>query len=347
MELSSGVVPNAVKASALAVEINVEIQRAISVYRGGAEIFPSGSYEVIQCQGSRDGATLSPEKATQMGVAMFQEADRIFTRAENRLADLGPQANAQISFLQGTVHYYRWMVANAQYTKSATPQVMTVPTTGSDAGATRRQSLAEGGRLDLAIARFEEAYSLGLNREIFLFLYWGNALRAARRFDDSVRVYRLANELAPTDYRPLLNTAHAMLDNVIHAPAETPSKLVARRLNDAIQHVADHLSWASTGGPYGHYVTKIEHALQRWHADHAEPAGGPGPGEQLRSDFAGCLAKHKPECSAPDVSLRERAQLKICVDQVRKRLHRHGLVQSMDVGRQAPEKGAVLTSALP
>ena len=132
-----------------------------------------------------------------------------------------------------------------------------------------------------------------------LFLTWGNALWAARKFDDAVEKYLTVGEIAPGEGTPLLNAAIALLDKVSYGTSsEEPA------LFEALQAVADHLSWQSSGGPYAYYTSKIRAALN---------SSNPGQSSARGKDFDDCLKKYEPN-SAGD-SLLERAQLKICVDQ--------------------------------
>jgi hypothetical protein len=279
--------------SVLAIKMYGEIQTSYSYFTNAVKELSKAAKELEgSMPGRASGDQVPPNPKAQY---LLKRAEESLTNADRDLAQIGPTADTLVPYLRGLIQYRRWMLVMSAFRKSPHLRVMT----GEDENQV--ESKKEKVFLDEAIRRYEEAYALGRNTSA-LNMDWGNALWAARKFDCAFEKYLTAGEITPSDSAPLLNAAIALLDKVSYGASNQEVALF-----EALQAVADHLSWKSSGGPYDNYVPEIRKALSSWRSD--QPS-------ELPKDFDDCMEKYKPDDK--DVNVRhllERAQLKICVDQ--------------------------------
>ena len=113
-----------------------------------------------------------------------------------------PRLDALVHHLEGLVYYRQWMLMAHLRTKSA--------------AITMASGEEELKHLRRAIDSFERAAAD--ERTDGLYMDWGNALRAAKRFGDAADKYVQAADIRPQAYGPRLNYTIALLDGVIQGP---------------------------------------------------------------------------------------------------------------------------------
>ena len=251
----------------------------------------------------------------------LEEADKFLKDAARRLRELAdngqnaptpaaPKARPadqdplrpMLSHLEGVILYRQWMI-EAHKRKPENPS-----------------NFAEGAeekkQLDEAVKSFQTSQSEGKQGAQF-FLQWGNALLALRRFDDAVKRYRHAGDMAPTNNAPMLNVAVALLEKSMGSAATLKDRF------EAVRQTSSYLTWASDGGPFDILPIRIAKALN-----------GMGDGREATA-FDDCrreLAIYEADPKVRDMT--HTAALKICVDRARDSLS--GQIAKEAVRLQAP-----------
>jgi len=211
--------------------------------------------------------------------------------AQAKSAD-GSRVDSMVAHLRGLILYRQWMidVHRRQWKKPI--------------------DLAEGDKekqqVSAAVSFFETSFREG-RQTAWLFLDWGNGLRALGKFDAAIEQYRRAGDIAPDFYAPSLNIAITLLEK---SKIEAAKATVVDHF-EAVRNASNYLTWIGGGGPYDNLVDKI-----------ADVLAVAGDGSEAK-DFADCRRKHEPyEADRKLSDLSHTAALKLCVDQARDGLAR-------------------------
>lgn len=190
-----------------------------------------------------------------------------------------------ISHLEGVILHRQWLI-DAYKRKQQNPS-----------------DFAEGdqekAQLEKAVKSFETSKEEGKQGVQFL-VQWGNALRALRRFDEAVKLYRQAADIAPKNYVPVLNAAVVLL-----AKAKSDTATSKDRF-EAMRQISSYLTWTSDGGPFDTLPINIAEAL------------GDGPEAKAFGECRRELAMFEADPKVRDMT--HTAALKICADQARNSL---------------------------
>ncbi len=196
-------------------------------------------------------------------------------------ADIDP-LRPMISHLRGVILYRQWMI-DAHKRKNENPSEFA-------------EGEAERAQLRAAVHQFEVSKGQAKLTRQFL-MQWGNALRALREFDEAIKLYKRAADMAPDDYAPSLNIAVALLDKSGDDRRSLPARL------EALKQISSYLTWVSDGGPFDTLPKKIAKAL------------GDGP---EAAAFDACRRDSEPhEADVKVQDMSHTAALKLCVDQAR------------------------------
>jgi len=235
---------NEVPASALAIQMEAYIKNGLSIHESVRNIAWSGeSAPIIRYQLDRaqkilkaaaeilDRLAGTRQKAvTSSGTAQAAAVD------ENRI-------DSMINHLRGLIVYRLWMIeTHRRHEKKAF---------GFAEGDKEREQVSK------AVEFFETSYRQGRRTE-WLFLDWGNALRALGEFDAAVAQYRRAGEVAPNYYAPMLNVAIALLEK-----SEYGGTATMEDHSKAVRHTSSYLAWVGEGGPYDNLVDRLRGALAK------------------------------------------------------------------------------------
>ena len=281
-----------VPASALAIQMDAYIKNGLSIHESVLTLHWKDSASVIKYRLKAATAILADAAARLKDLADRRHKAATPGSAQAMAADES-RVDAMISHLRGLILYRQWMIAtHKRYWKTGD--------IGFAEGDDETKQLQEAVRL------FETAQRQG-RQTAWLFLDWGNALRALRLFDAAAEQYRRAGDISPDDYKPMLNVAIALLEK-----SKVNSATVTMQDHfEAVRHASSYLTWIGDGGPYGNLIQKLSDAL-------AVVDGG----AEAR-DFADCRKRYEPleaDAKVPDLS--HTAALKLCVDQARDSLAR-------------------------
>ena len=170
--------------------------------------------------------------------AVLGDADRILRK---RVEDPG-HADAATAHLRGLVLYQRWMIdTHRRHGRGAI---------GFAEGDEERQRLQEAAGL------FDRASHLARPTAALL-VDWGTALRALREFDEAVKKFQAAGELAPDDPVPNLKIAVALLER-----SQSPTRRRSIDGFDTARHAAAALAWVGEGKPRSRRVDNLVGALE-------------------------------------------------------------------------------------
>jgi len=298
-----GELPDDDSGPTLAISINAMIDKAITLH----ELASNGGWKTDEAKRQLDAAVELLVRAdgrlaaSRSGFPAICPAKGLTAIRGWMLDNLqkSPDTVTLLPMLRGLIKYRLWMISRDRFSNDLTNRNSEVERAFEDA------------QLREAVDQFAIAYCAGRRTEE-LFMEWGDALMELRDFDGGVEKLRRAADLSPADDGPFLNIALALLRKV----SNDGQDIDATAQLEAMRAVADHLAWASTGGPgtpYSNLIAGIKKALA-WPKDNPE----------LQS-FNECLYEHDPYPSEQDETKdpqhhRERAQLKICVDATRDRL---------------------------
>jgi tetratricopeptide (TPR) repeat protein len=280
-----------VPASALAIQMDAYIKNGLSIHESVRALKWKESASVIKYRLKAAETILADAGGRLKELADKRQKAVTAGSAQAKSAD-GSRVDAMVAHLRGLIVYRQWMidVHRRQWKKPI--------------------DLAEGEKekqqVSAAVNFFETSFREG-RQTAWLFLDWGNGLRALGKFDAAIEQYRRAGDIAPDFYAPSLNIAITLLEK---------SKIGAAKATvvdhfEAVRNASNYLTWIGGGGPYDNLVDKIADVLAL-----------AGDGSEAK-DFADCRRKHEPyEADRKLSDLSHTAALKLCVDQARDSLAR-------------------------
>ncbi|MFO1158345.1 MAG: hypothetical protein U1E60_05870 [Reyranellaceae bacterium] len=216
--------------TALAILIDAYIRKGVSIHETTA------------------GLPWTEDRASTLQWQLYL-AESTFAQAVEKLREM-PQRrdralDALVRRLEGHLIYRQWMLMAHRRTRST----MVTLAVGQP---------AEMEMLTDAAKRYDTAATNG-PQSAGMFVEWGNVLRAKGEFDGAVEKYLRAADLTPGDSGPRLNIAVSYLDRVVYGPRPA----VRLHLLVALGAASDYLSWASDGGPYPTFISRIERAVAK------------------------------------------------------------------------------------
>jgi tetratricopeptide (TPR) repeat protein len=280
-----------VPASALAIQMDAYIKNGLSIHESVRSLKWKESASVIRYRLKAAEAILADAGGRLKELADKRQKAVTAGSAQARSAD-GSRVDSLVAHLRGLIVYRQWMIdVHRRHWKKPI-------------------DLAEGDKekqqVSAAVSFFETSFREG-RQTAWLFLDWGNALRALGKFDAAIEQYRRAGDIAPDYYAPSLNIAITLLEK---SKIEAATATVVDHF-EAVRHASNYLTWIGGGGPYGNLVDKI-----------ADVLAVAGDGSEARN-FAECRKKHEAyEADARVTDLSHTAALKLCVDQARDSLAR-------------------------
>ena len=180
-----------VPASALAIQMDAYIKNGLSIHESVRSLKWKESASVIKYRLKAAETILADAGGRLKELADKRQKAATAGSAQARSAD-GSRVDALVAHLRGLILYRQWMidVHRRQWKKPI--------------------DLAEGEKekqqVAAAVTFFETSFREG-RQTSWLFLDWGNALRALGKFDAAIEQYRRAGDVAPDYYAPALNIA--------------------------------------------------------------------------------------------------------------------------------------------
>jgi tetratricopeptide (TPR) repeat protein len=281
-----------VPASALAIQMEAYIRNGLSIHESVLALNWPESKDLVKYRLKEAREILDDAAKILAKLADSRRKAAVPGAAQARTVEDG-RTDAMISHLHGRIVYRQWMVdTHKRHRKGAIGFVE-----GDD----------ERKRLQHAVELFDTA-SRQAPPTAALLVDWGTALRALREFDEAVKKYRQAGDIAPGDSTPLLKMAVALLEK---------SRSAAKGATiedhfDAVRHVSSYLTWTGDGKPYAKRIDNLVDALEGV----LTQAGG-----DAKRDFESCRQEFAAsERPGNTTDLARAAELKICVDRARSNL---------------------------
>lgn len=287
-ELSQADVP----ASALAIQMEAYIRNGLSIHESVLALNWPESKDLIKYRLKEAKEVLDDAAKILAKLADSRRKAAVPGTAQAGAVEDG-RTDAMISHLRGLIVYRQWMVdTHKRHRKGAI---------GFAEGDGERK------RLWHAVELFDTA-SRQAPATVALLVDWGTALRALGEFDEAVKRYRLAGDIAPVDSTPLLKMAVVLLEKS-RAGAEG---VTIEDHFDAVRQVSSYLTWSGDGKPYGKRIDNLVGALE---GALAQAGGG------TKRDFESCRREFAAaESPTETTDLVRAAALKICVDRARSNL---------------------------
>lgn len=273
-------------ASALAIQMDAYIKNGLSIHESVRSLKWSEYAAVIKYR-LKAAETILDDAAQRLKALADRRQKSVTSGSAQAKAVDGNQVDSMVSHLRGLILYRQWMIEmQKRHWKK--------PIDFAEGDKEEKQ-------LSDSVSFFEAAYRQG-RQTSWLFLDWGNSLRALGKFEEAAKQYRRAGDIAPGDYAPILNVAITLLEkSKINAATATMADHF-----EAVRHASNYLTWVGAGGPYDNLVDKIADALSVV-----------GDGSEAR-DFADCRKKFEQYEAPPKQSdLSHTAALKLCVDEAR------------------------------